>query len=344
MLMAQIGINGQLISANQDSNEKVVCPGCLRPVVRRAGSIRQPYFAHLRHQSCDSLAEGETSEHLTGKIQLAQWFSQQGATVSIEEPLLKLHQRPDLLINHRLAVEFQCSPISNQRLNERQIGYDGGHYQQLWLLGSPYQKKFQLHLTKIAKFIVFHPCYGACVLFWSVAHQCLEVRFNIGIIPLCPVVSQRKRFKRWHDWRQFWQMTTVSKHFNQGEVSAKTHRHQRQRLQWGLIHYDAQTLRWQAQCYQAKTLLQRLPDWVLGDLVEPPAFIQNELSWRIPLYLWWRAHPTASERQCQFAWTRIVSPQLSWLPNRQLAEKQQRQRLIKLRFQHFFSLNHQKQL
>lgn len=129
------------------------CPGCHEPVILRRGRHKIAHFAHRPGSHCQ-LGEGETPEHLLGKRQLLQWYQQQGRRVELEVYLPQINQRPDLLLtdgNRRVAIEFQCSPLSLQRLLERNAGYRrcGIHYH--WLLGEPYQKR-HLQAAKVAQF------------------------------------------------------------------------------------------------------------------------------------------------------------------------------------------------
>ena len=49
--------------------------------------------------------------------------------------MLALQQIVDLLVDEKLALEVQCSPLSIERLQERTLSYRQHGYQVLWLLG-----------------------------------------------------------------------------------------------------------------------------------------------------------------------------------------------------------------
>ncbi|WP_280737540.1 MULTISPECIES: competence protein CoiA family protein [unclassified Enterococcus] len=108
------------------------CPTCHSPLIFKNGKIKMPHFAHYPQADCHSFSEGETLEHLIGKRLFYQWGA--GAAL-LEAALPDLPQRPDLLFPQRLVIEFQCSPLSSQRLQERVAGYHAKKYQQWWLLG-----------------------------------------------------------------------------------------------------------------------------------------------------------------------------------------------------------------
>ncbi|MDR3241526.1 MAG: hypothetical protein LBT37_05090 [Lactobacillaceae bacterium] len=134
------------------------CPSCRQAVTVRQGEIKIKHYAHRDLTECDTLAEGESVEHLQGKIQLRDYFEQQGYTVELETYLPQLKQRPDLLVKKAgrdFVIEYQCAPISINRLKERNVGYASMHLPVLWVLGAPYQQK-QLAGATQAKFATLH--------------------------------------------------------------------------------------------------------------------------------------------------------------------------------------------
>lgn len=145
---------GQLVLAdNAHDKTGYSCPGCHEPVILRRGRHKIAHFAHRPGSQCQ-LGEGETAEHLLGKRQLLQWYRQRGEQVELEVYLPQIAQRPDLLLierGHRVAIEFQCSPLSLKRLRERNAGYRQCGIGFHWLLGAPYQRR-HLQGPKIAQF------------------------------------------------------------------------------------------------------------------------------------------------------------------------------------------------
>lgn len=145
---------GRLVLAENASGKNgYFCPGCGEPVILRKGQHKIAHFAHRPGSKCQ-LGEGETAEHLLGKRQLFQWYQQQGRHVELEVYLPRVNQRPDLLLvdgKKKVAIEFQCSPLSLQRLLERNTGYRRCGMQFHWLLGAPYQGR-HLRSAKIAQF------------------------------------------------------------------------------------------------------------------------------------------------------------------------------------------------
>ncbi len=82
--------------------------------------------------------KGRLPKHLLGKQQIYEWAAQRGWQSQLEPYLKKIAQRPDILVQihgQPLALEFQCSPLSVQRLQERNDGYHSQVIGVYWLLG-----------------------------------------------------------------------------------------------------------------------------------------------------------------------------------------------------------------
>lgn len=115
--------------------KKFTCCACNQSVRLRFGQIYQAHFAHVRLKNCLFTSENEGDEHLGLKSELYHALSKKH-DVSVETVLPKLNQIADLLINQTLAIEIQCSSLSQKRLKERTKNYQNNHYTVLWLLGN----------------------------------------------------------------------------------------------------------------------------------------------------------------------------------------------------------------
>lgn len=141
-----------VLAVNADHDEQYHCPECQESLILRHGNATIPHFAHHPGSQC-VLGAGETNEHLQGKQQIYDWAEKHGWQPTMELYLPQIQQRPDVLIkvgNRQIALEFQCSPLSLLRLNERNNGYRQLDIKFRWLLGSPYLRK--LHAGKVAQF------------------------------------------------------------------------------------------------------------------------------------------------------------------------------------------------
>lgn len=138
--------------------EHYFCPACQHPVQVRRGKVKITHFAHLPGANC-AVSEGETSEHLIGKQQLYEWLLASCEEPQLEVYLPEINQRPDLLLKKvGVAVEFQCSPLTIQRLQERNAGYRRLGIRPIWILGQPYHHRLSRpKITQFTQYFRGHP-------------------------------------------------------------------------------------------------------------------------------------------------------------------------------------------
>lgn len=135
-MLSALDEKGRLVSLLDEISEKqtFTCPACHSPVRLRHGQIMRPHFAHVLLKNCDFYSENESDEHLQLKAALYQALSQ-SENVTVEAVLPELHQVADVLVNDNLALEVQCSRLSEKRLRERTTSYHKAGFNVLWLLG-----------------------------------------------------------------------------------------------------------------------------------------------------------------------------------------------------------------
>ena len=136
-----------LIAKNQEGNlvlaletclkrkESYSCPGCQGVVLLRYGQVMCPHFAHKSLQDCQFFSENESAQHLSLKAALYKSLVNHGEKVRIEKVLSEMGQIADLFVGDSLALEVQCSRLSQQRLRERTCAYHQAGYEVRWLLG-----------------------------------------------------------------------------------------------------------------------------------------------------------------------------------------------------------------
>ncbi|WP_373471613.1 competence protein CoiA [Carnobacterium alterfunditum] len=187
MLIALNNKNQYLNAMNEQKikNQKYdyYCPNCREPVFLKKGLIKQAHFTHFQKSECNVFSEGETEEHILGKNMLYQWFTQQKIPCQLEAYLSNLKQRPDLLIwldeQTPIAIEFQCSALSIQRMVERTTGYIKNGYKVYWILGKQYH--FKNRLTSFQRlFINEHKLVGCYFLELHVDKNTLMVHCRIN--------------------------------------------------------------------------------------------------------------------------------------------------------------------
>ena len=131
-------LNKKRIEASQmtDKDLEYVCPFCKEKMI-----LVKPYekiVDHFRHYNrCEFETEPETREHVNGKKILYDLFSSCKNIRSCEiEPKLAFGRFPDLLLNKKVAVEFQCSTISLREFMERTEEYTRNKIYILWIFGT----------------------------------------------------------------------------------------------------------------------------------------------------------------------------------------------------------------
>lgn len=134
-----------IILANEYAGDRTCyCPGCREDLVFRQGMVNQAHFAHKCHSLCQTFSEGETRAHIEGKLLLFEWFKKEEIKVELEAYLPELNQRPDLLIKYKgrlIAIEYQCSPISKEKIKSRTEGYVRNDIKVIWILGEKLKVK-----------------------------------------------------------------------------------------------------------------------------------------------------------------------------------------------------------
>lgn len=170
------------------------CPSCRSPVHLKAGSVTRAHFAHYKEKNCDVFSEGETEEHIKGKLQLKQWLEQQNIKVEMEAYLPQLNQRPDLLITlkqRNIALEFQCSPIAIAKVVERTEGYLKAGYEVIWILGEKF--KYNQQLTAFQKGCLTNLNNELVLFHYLVSSERLEYRSHFTLKQSQKMTNKKRR-------------------------------------------------------------------------------------------------------------------------------------------------------
>lgn len=243
-------------TGKEKEQRALVCPGCGKGVIFKNGNEKIPHFAHRANHECYTFSEGESSEHLAGKELLQRILPPEAC---LEAYLPELSQRPDLLWR-RLAVEFQCSALSAQRLQERTENYLAQGYDPWWILGRHFLPEKGLRWSQVAKAVVRDSPQG---------------------LELWGLNTSKESLLHYHelDWHyQEGTLFSVTEHgvgkalfaglFHPGELRRK----RKVQPKWRIAEYRLQIQRWllvrskrvlrlQGCCYERGGNLLALPDW-----------------------------------------------------------------------------------
>ncbi|WHY02102.1 competence protein CoiA family protein [Neobacillus sp. DY30] len=138
------------------SKEVFFCPACGERVSLKLGTQRINHFAHRSGTVCRDFYENETIYHMKGKLQLYQWLVWQGIPAELEfyDPIIK--QRPDIVFRYgeeKYALEYQCSPISEEIFIKRTEVYYQQNYNPLWIIGSKHIKAKRNNIFSLSNFV-----------------------------------------------------------------------------------------------------------------------------------------------------------------------------------------------
>lgn len=152
MMLVAHDSDNQLVTVLDGIPEKrdFFCPACKQPVRLKVGKVMRTHFAHISLAACQFYSENESAEHLGLKAELYKAISKT-SKVEVERVLEEIGQIADVFVGERLALEVQCSRLSEKRLIERSQAYQRAGIHVLWLLGeklwlgkkiSPLQEQF----------------------------------------------------------------------------------------------------------------------------------------------------------------------------------------------------------
>lgn len=185
----------KLAEKNLLKKENYYCPSCKSKVYLRRGQIMRPHFAHYKRENCQVFSEGETAEHLKGKLALANYLRSIGKRIQLEAYLPELKQRPDILIrdmNKKIALEFQCSSIAIEKIHERTRGYLTANYDVIWILGKVLSQKKPL--TALQKSCLYFSSFNKMflLLHYDVDQEDLEITYNHQLNNNAQMIYKRK--------------------------------------------------------------------------------------------------------------------------------------------------------
>ncbi|MFP7295790.1 competence protein CoiA [Neobacillus niacini] len=138
--------------------EKFSCPVCGEAVSLKLGNQRIYHFAHRSGTICKDFYESETIYHMEGKLQLFHWLKRQQIQAELEyyDPIIG--QRPDVMFyyeGNKYALEYQCSPITEEIFIKRTNAYCQHNYIPLWIIGGKHIKAKRSNIFSLSNFQYF---------------------------------------------------------------------------------------------------------------------------------------------------------------------------------------------
>lgn len=178
IMLVAVNKQNQIVLAEEallKQEGRYYCPGCHQEVFIKNGRQKLTHFCHYAGSDCQQFAEGETVEHVEGKLLLQALLEATYIEVKLEPYLPELQQRPDLLvIDKRLVIEFQCSPIPMKHIIERTRGYQSAGYEVIWIVGHKLIPKQSL--TSAQKALLYQGTYSQVGLYHlNIDKKCVVV-------------------------------------------------------------------------------------------------------------------------------------------------------------------------
>ncbi|MDR2465059.1 MAG: hypothetical protein LBD38_02125 [Streptococcaceae bacterium] len=177
----------------EKQRENWFCLACHEKVQLRVGTVVSPYFAHQKQSQCEVFSENESPTHLALKTLFYNWAKDNGLKAELEAYLPELHQRPDVLIEGRIALEIQCSEISLERFTERTENYKAHGYQPFWLLGPKFKVR-KCTQQSMKKFLSFHELSGFSFFSLNAKDERLILYYAIFETVCGKIVSKQVEF------------------------------------------------------------------------------------------------------------------------------------------------------
>ena len=120
--------------------ERAICPLCNEEVISKCGEIKIWHWSHKADFECDTFSEPETEWHFNWKKK----FPNENQEVRME------NHSADIRSNQGLIIELQNSPISPEKIREREKFYV--YYQQqsmIWILnGKTIAKNIKFYIQR----------------------------------------------------------------------------------------------------------------------------------------------------------------------------------------------------
>ncbi|APX72284.1 hypothetical protein M5C72_03855 [Companilactobacillus allii] len=190
-MYAAFNQNKKLVNAIESNFEdQYFCANCNRPVKL----IRNDNNSFFRHENACNNEENERSIHKKGKKLIVDALKIIGyKDITLEHYLKTIKQRPDIMIDQRIVIEYQCAKINIDKLMNRVESYHALGITNIWILGGEYlsNKLYRVHM----KFISYNLNWGFYLLMLDSEHDQISLFYGIRFFgPFNKVQYKRKIF------------------------------------------------------------------------------------------------------------------------------------------------------
>ncbi|WP_076799725.1 competence protein CoiA [Latilactobacillus curvatus] len=275
--------NGCLIRADQAAKQQQVaryfCPHCQQLVQLHRGVHKAPYFAHIAERVSGG---GESPAHLAGKQAIAELAHALGWHATFEVPVGET-QRADVWLTRNqqpLIIEYQCSPLTPDKLNQRTIGYQQRRLPVLWVVGERYCFTNHYLSQQQLGFINYRRQWGFYVVSYLPKWGQWVLYHHIVARDFAGYAWQTLRLTT----KAFVRLLVAQTRLPANHYKGKSQPMQQQIIDRRLGLQDAHYVALQADCYAHHERLQVVPDWCYCTRNVPPIYQLRQFESRVT---WW---------------------------------------------------------
>lgn len=192
-MYAALNKKGTLVYAKDAlENQIYYCCRC-KDKVKLIATAARKYFRHLNQK------DNEVNERPVHKLGKSLLFSSLQKLplkkLELEVYLPKIKQRPDILVDRQIALEYQCAKINIKVLAERIAGYRSIGMTSYWILGDDYLAASIRH--EYLKFIDFNEKWGFYILMLDAKRGHLSLFHHIKFLgPFNKIYFELKVFSK----------------------------------------------------------------------------------------------------------------------------------------------------
>lgn len=283
----RIALNGQgqlesavIAAANQ--RPPYTCANCQQAVQLRRRQ-RTWFFAHT--PQAGGQHDAESAGHQAGKAALSQWLVNSQLTVTNEQVVANGQQRIDVCVpSQQLALEYQCSPITQADLHARHRGYAEAGWRDWWILGADNIPQSRW-CAKTAQFCQYSPQLGFYVYVLRAPYQELELWHHLTKAPHQErwQGGDRVRYSLTHPWTEFnrWH-SQAHRVANAASFSVVAWR---QQLEWRVRRRDPRMRALLHNLYPKGLLVTDIPAWCFPTAPLPPVFTGSFFDFAVHTWL-----------------------------------------------------------
>ncbi|GGI38833.1 competence protein CoiA [Mammaliicoccus stepanovicii] len=203
MLMGLNQYNELVYAQHAKIDDLYRCPECLSELIIKKGKHTTAHFAHKSSSLCiRNRYKRESIDHLSSKHDI--YKSLNGLIqVDMEYYLSEIDQIPDILINKKIVIEFQFSPINLDLLISRTEGFKSLNLQVIWIGKNAHYHDGMLYLTIFQAALINHE--DRTFITYNPTTKCLIRYKDVQVIDQHKFLANKEQIV----WRDLLEITNI---------------------------------------------------------------------------------------------------------------------------------------